>query len=112
MALDRRAVKPADRTGRTNQSYPSSRGWLAARVWEATAFREQLEHLLSREECVAFLAAVPQAGRILRPLCHMLGVEVVPEVIRGKLPALRVVPVAVIEPVGILPDAVSQFLAA
>jgi hypothetical protein len=42
-------------------------------------------------ECVAFLAAVPQAGRILRPLLRMLSIDPLPEVI---LPVRRAVPEA------------------
>ena len=113
---NRQAETPAGRPAGPRQSYPASRAWLVVRVWEATAFRSQLEHLLSQEDCAAFLAAVPQAGRILRPLCHMLGVETVPEVVRrpktamvaGKVfvtaPALKVayvVPTPVIEISGV-----------
>ena len=115
MARDRQADKPADepagRPARAKQSYPSSRGWLAARVWEATAFRGQLEHLLSREDCLAFLAAVPQAGRILRPLCHMLGVETMPEVIRKPRPPAMELVLDIAGPAfGIVPMPMLDFL--
>ena len=33
-----------------------------------------LSNFLHRDDMPAFLAAVPRAGRLLRPLCHMLGV--------------------------------------
>ena len=56
--------------------YPTAPGWLVAEVWEARAYGSQLAHALTAAEMVAFLAAVPQAGRILRPLCRMLGVGV------------------------------------
>ena len=55
---------------------PTAPAWLLVAVGEAAAFRAQLEHLLSQAECVEFLAAVPQAGRILRPLYRMLGIGV------------------------------------
>ena len=59
----------------------------------AGAFGTQLQHLLTDQECAAFLAAVPQAGRVLRPLFHMLGVSPVPEVVRKvRAPAVVVVP--------------------
>jgi len=61
---------------RTPSLLPTRAGWLPELVRDALAFRSQLEHLLSQEECVAFLAAVPQAGRIMRPLCRMLGIGV------------------------------------
>ncbi len=41
---------------------------------EATRYREQLQALLAKPSMVAFLAEVPQAGEILRPLCRLLGV--------------------------------------
>ena len=42
-----------------------------------------LHYFLQRDDMPAFLAAVPRAGRLLRPLCHMLGVPL-PEYL--KLP--------------------------
>jgi hypothetical protein len=55
---------------------PSAPAWLVVAVGEAAAFGSQLEQMLSQDECVEFLAAVPQARRILRPLLRMLGVGV------------------------------------
>ena len=55
---------------------PTAPAWLLVAVREAAPLGAQLENLLSQAECAAFLAAVPQAGRILRPLCRMLGVGV------------------------------------
>ncbi len=57
---------------------PTEPAWLLVAVREAASTRGQLEHLLSDAECVEFLAACPQAGRILRPLCRMLGIGVKP----------------------------------
>ena len=75
------------------QHYPSGAAWLQKRVWGAGAFGTQLQHLLTDQECAAFLAAVPQAGRVLRPLFHMLGVSPVPEVVRKvRASAVVVVP--------------------
>jgi hypothetical protein len=56
---------------------PRVPGWLPVAVREAALFGVRLENLLSEAECAAFLAAAPQARRLLRPLCRMLGVGVV-----------------------------------
>ncbi len=64
------------RAAGVRRGYPTAAGWLAAEVWEARAYGTQLAHALTEAEMVAFLAAVPQAGRILRPLYRMLGVGV------------------------------------
>ena len=55
---------------------PSVPGWLLVAVREAAPFGNRLEAMLSEEECAAFLTAVPQARRLLGPLCRMLGVGV------------------------------------
>lgn len=68
----------ASRAGQTRKitkrqpAFPRTAGWLLGPVQEAGAYGSQLQHLLSSAECAAFLAAVPQAGRILRPLLRML----------------------------------------
>ena len=62
--------------------FPTAPAWLVVAVREAGALGAQLEHLLSQEECVAFLAAVPQARRLLRPLCRMLGIGVTAGTVR------------------------------
>jgi hypothetical protein len=38
----------------------------------------QLRHLLADPEMTALIQAAPQAGRLLRPLCRNLGVELPP----------------------------------
>ena len=63
--------------------FPSAQGWLLRKLgFEVAAFGSQLQHLLTDAECTAFLAAVPQSGRILRPLLRMLTVDPAPEVVR------------------------------
>jgi hypothetical protein len=57
---------------------PRTPAWLLVAVREAAPFGAGLETLLSEAECAAFLAAVPQARRLLRPLCRMLGVGLKP----------------------------------
>ena len=55
---------------------PSRRGWLVRALgYEAAGYGSQLAALLAEPELQALLTTVPAAGRILRPLCRMLGVE-------------------------------------
>jgi hypothetical protein len=51
---------------------PSGRGWLIYTFRELRFARRQLEHWFAAPDLPAFLAEVPQAGRILRPLCHLV----------------------------------------
>jgi hypothetical protein len=46
------------------------------------AYRSQLTHLLADPEMVALIEAAPQARRLLRPLCNMLGIESVAALLR------------------------------
>ena len=100
---------------------PSQRGWLVRELgWEAAAFTCQLEALLADPAMQAVLAELPAVGRILRPLCRMMGV-VAPVAAAPPLVELVVVAEAplplVAEAVGagfwppavraILPDAIS-----
>eukprot|EP01037_Dinobryon_pediforme_P004240 gene4240-4290_t len=55
---------------------PRRFGWLVHLVGHEAAGRgSQLAHLLGDPEMVALVRDVPQARRILAPLCRMLGVE-------------------------------------
>ena len=55
--------------------FPAGRAWLAGTTdHHVRGHASQLQHLLDHHDMPAFLAAAPQAGRILRPLCHMLGI--------------------------------------
>ena len=62
---------------RLGSVFPSVPGWLLVAVRDAGPFGARLGELLTEAECAEFLAAVPQARRLLRPLCRMLGVGVV-----------------------------------
>lgn len=54
---------------------PKTRAWLVRELgYMAAGYGGQLEFLLNDPETAALLAAAPSAGRILRPLCRMLGV--------------------------------------
>ena len=56
-------------------SLPSGRGWIVRELgWEAAAYMLHLEVLLGEIATRAALADAPGAGRILRPICRMLGV--------------------------------------
>ena len=63
---------------RTPSIIPTIPAWLLVAVREAWTVRTHLENLLSDAECAEFLAAVPQAARINRPLCRMLGIGETP----------------------------------
>jgi hypothetical protein len=86
IALWRAGMLPAPRTWRGRvpgtqvskpvSAFPAAPAWLLVAVREAAPFGTRLEELLSAAECEAFLAAAPQARRLLRPLCRMLGVGV------------------------------------
>ena len=77
VAVTVRAVMP--RVGKVRARgvrLPSRRGWLVRALgYEAAGYGSQLAALLAEPELQALLLATPAAGRILRPLCRMLGVE-------------------------------------
>ena len=83
---------PLVRTHRTDGArpaplrLPAGRGWLVRELgWQAAAYLSYLETLLAEIETQAALAAAPRTGRILRPICRMLGVSatVTPKIIRS-----------------------------
>lgn len=56
---------------------PRRFAWLCGLVpYEAAGFAGQLRHVLAEPEMVELLSATPRMGQLLRPLCHMLGIEV------------------------------------
>ena len=58
---------------------PRRRAWLIALGGHHAAISgSQLQHFLQRPDAAEFLAAVPRAGRHLRPICRMLGVDLPP----------------------------------
>ena len=54
---------------------PQGRGWVTRRIPEAGPSAGQLHDLLQQPSIQDFVQAAPQAGRLLRPLCHALGVD-------------------------------------
>ncbi|MCC6719713.1 MAG: hypothetical protein IT555_17665 [Acetobacteraceae bacterium] len=64
---------------RTTPRFPTANAWLTARVgYTAAGHGSQLQYLLATPEAADFIREVPQAGRLLRPLCHMLGIAPAP----------------------------------
>lgn len=53
---------------------PTAHGWVNHRIPESAPPTGQLESLLRDPETRALVAAAPQAGRLLRPLCRALGI--------------------------------------
>ncbi|CAG4923437.1 unnamed protein product [Acidocella sp. C78] len=49
--------------------------WLRITFPAAASLAPQLRALLDAPDAHAFIAATPAAGRILRPLCHTLGIR-------------------------------------
>ena len=92
-----RASRPASSRPAPSGSPPSHPGspflprgfaWLIPLVpHEAAGFGSQLAHLLTDPEMTALVSAHPGMGRILRPLCRMLGVAT-PPALRPARPAL------------------------
>ena len=90
---------------------PSRRGWLVRELgWEAAAFTCQLEALLADPAMQAVLANLPAAGRILRPLCRMLGVVGPVAAAPTLAPAPAPVVVAQAEVAGMWPPQVRAIL--
>jgi len=96
--------KPGARAGARSatkmgaQIWPGQFAWLVRKAgYQAAGYGCQLEHILGQPEMVALLKATPQAARILRPVCRMLGIEtsflqpgvVMPEPV-VRVPKLRV----------------------
>ncbi len=54
---------------------PRARGWITRRIPEAGPSAGALHDLLQQPNTQDFVQAAPQAARLLRPLCHALGVD-------------------------------------
>ena len=76
---------------RTKPLVPAVPAWVLARVGHVGTVRGQLEHLLTQDEAVEFLAAVPQARRIFRSLLRMVRIGVAAREPR-PLPAVWAMP--------------------
>ena len=88
------------------EKFPTAHGWLTRHGGnnQIGAWAGQFYHQFHYDtEVTRFLAEVPQAGRYIRPLCHMLGIELpdalkpaprkrkprVPKPRKPRLPPLR-----------------------
>ena len=64
---------------RKERIWPYRFGWLLRSMgpfgYHGAGYGSQLRTILERPEVVELLIAAPQAGRVLRPLCRMLGVD-------------------------------------
>jgi hypothetical protein len=65
---------------------PREYGWLIKLVPQAEIFGTHLQYLLADPDVATFLAEAPQAGRMLLPLCRMLGVKPLPQMLPPKRP--------------------------
>lgn len=70
---DPRAPRPAAEV-RPRINVPNSHAWLVRRVQPTAQFITQVETFLADPRTQALVAAAPQAGRLLRPLCRMLAI--------------------------------------
>ncbi|MCX7381723.1 MAG: hypothetical protein NT133_09990 [Alphaproteobacteria bacterium] len=56
---------------------PGRKAWLGSEIgWWGRGFGLQIEYLFNDPETAALIAGSPQAQRLLRPLCRMLGLTV------------------------------------
>ena len=88
-------ARPRPANARPRKPYrrlPSGNAWLVRMVQETAGAGSQLQHLLAAPEMAALLSAAPQAGRLLRPLCRMLGVPRPPSLTPPPRPARPVPP--------------------
>jgi hypothetical protein len=90
--------------------FPRAPAWLVRKLgYEVAAFGGQLAHALTDAEFAAFLAACPQAGRVLRPLLGMLSGDALPVVVRRVRPVV-VAAVSDAARAGVVVSAECQFL--
>ena len=98
-----RTARPRGETGARvpGLRQPTRHGWLVHELgWEAAGCGSHLAHLLAEPEMQALIAAVPGVGRVLRPLCRMLGMKLA-EV------TMLVPPRVVVAAVGMVDDGVA-----
>jgi hypothetical protein len=80
-----RPARPTIGPRRRKPRLPDGSGWLIRVVPGAAVYAGQVQTLLDDPQTAALLAAAPQAGRILRPLCRMLAIPL-PETLRRTKP--------------------------
>jgi hypothetical protein len=85
----RRPARPAPLKlppSRARPIWPTGFGWLVRLAPEAACSAGVLQYLVTQPEMAALLAAAPQAGRLLRPLCRKLGVTLPPVLLLSRVP--------------------------
>ncbi len=81
------------RSGGGARGLPCGFGWLLVLVPHVAAnYAGQIRSVMAEPEMAALLAAVPQARRVMAPLCRMLGIAA--EVLAAPVVAAVVAPVA------------------
>jgi len=65
---------PAAPPARPKPVIPSGHAWLFRLAQPAAQLAPQIQQALAHPDTQALVAAAPQAGRLLRPLCRMLGI--------------------------------------
>jgi hypothetical protein len=60
---------------------PSGKAWLIRLVQPTAQYSGQIQAFLDDPAILALIAAAPQAGRIFRPLCRALGIDI-PAILR------------------------------
>ncbi|HQT62562.1 MULTISPECIES: hypothetical protein [unclassified Acidiphilium] len=70
----------------TANPLPRHRAWLLAPVPESRCSASQLRALLDDPEALALIGSDPRFARLLRPLCHMLGLRLPPCLVRTARP--------------------------
>jgi len=68
------------------QRLPRERGWINRRVTAAAPCAGLLGSFLQQPDAARFHAEIPQSARLLRPLCHALGVDLPPWLARPARP--------------------------
>ena len=92
-AVPRPPIEGALRTGPNPAGpIPRGHGWLIHAIpYHAMAYTSQLEHLFAQPDARAVLEASPQAARLLRPICRLLGLQLIPGqgLVQTPIPPLR-----------------------
>ena len=70
-----RPAAPRPPRVRPKPRLPEGFAWVVRLVPEAACSASQLQHLLEDPQVAALIEAAPPMGRLLRPLCRMLGVR-------------------------------------
>jgi hypothetical protein len=76
------------------EKLPREFGWVRRALPETARFAGVLAYFLDDPEIAALVEKTPEAGRILRPLCHLLGVQAPEFLRRGAVVAQPTVVIA------------------